>query len=318
MPEFVTLVLRDGLADVLSSASRTILEGESLPAYLPKRRWFAAKDRDIDEIRIARATPLPGTDLILAQVETTAGGTTDCYQVPLGIVWEDGGLPALQQQLAVARVRRGRRVGFLTDAFSLRDLPLALVEGLRTGRTLQTEDGEIRFRPTTRMEGFELPPDIEIQWLATEQSNSSLVLGDKLVLKVIRRIRPGIHPEAEMGRHLTEHGVGNIAPLFGEVVRIGADGTIPPSRPSRRMPRRSSAGSRRRGSRSTARSPRSPRCATGRMPRRSKRRSGCWPAGTSWPGWSSAWPKRAGGRCRPGSMATSISARCWWRRATPI
>jgi maltose alpha-D-glucosyltransferase/alpha-amylase len=50
------------------------------------------------------------------------------------------------------------------------------------------------------------------------------VLGDKLVLKVIRRIRPGIHPEAEMGRYLTEHGAGNIAPLFGEVVRIGADG----------------------------------------------------------------------------------------------
>jgi maltose alpha-D-glucosyltransferase/alpha-amylase len=224
MPEFVTLVLRDGLADVLSPVSRKILEDESLPAYLPKRRWFAAKDRRIDEIRIAKATALPGTDLMLAQVEATAGGTTDCYQVPLGIAWEDGGLPALQQQLAVARVRRGRRVGFLTDAFSIRDFPLALIDGLRTGRTVPTEDGEIRFRPTSRMEGFELPPDIEIQWLSAEQSNSSLVLGDKLVLKVIRRIRPGIHPEAEMGRYLTEHGAGNIAPLFGEVVRIGADG----------------------------------------------------------------------------------------------
>jgi len=224
MPEFVTLVLRDGLADVLASASRQILEGESLPAYLPKRRWFAAKDKPIDEVRIARATPLPGTDLILAQVETTAGGTTDCYQIPLGIAWEDGGLAALQQQLAIARVRRGRRVGFLTDAFSLRDLPLAFIEGLRTGRTLPTDDGEIRFRPTTRMEGFDLPADIEIRWLSAEQSNSSLILGDQLVFKVIRRIRPGIHPEAEMGRYLTEHGAGNIAPLFGEVVRIGADG----------------------------------------------------------------------------------------------
>ncbi|WP_225765482.1 maltose alpha-D-glucosyltransferase [Inquilinus sp. Marseille-Q2685] len=225
MPEFVTLVLRDGLADVLSPASRKILETESLPAYLPKRRWFAAKDRRIDEIRIAKATPLPGTELMLAQVEATAGGTTDCYQVPLGIAWEDGSLPALQQQLAVARVRRGRRVGFLTDAFSLRDLPLALVNGLQTGQTLPAEDGEIRFLPTTRMEGFELPPDVDVQWLAAEQSNSSLVLGgDKLVLKLLRRIRPGIHPESEMGRYLTEHGATNIAPLFGEVVRIGADG----------------------------------------------------------------------------------------------
>lgn len=224
MPEFVTLVLRNGVTDVLSPASRQILETESLPAYLPKRRWFAAKDRHIDGIRIATAVPLPGTELMLTQVEATAGGTTDCYQLPLGIVWEDGSLPALQQQLAIARVRRGRRVGFLTDGFSLRDLPLALVDGLRTGRPIPTDDGEIRFLPTTRMQGFELPPDAEIHWLAAEQSNSSLVLGDQLVLKLLRRIRPGVHPEAEMGRYLTEHGAANIAPLFGEAVRIGADG----------------------------------------------------------------------------------------------
>ena len=224
MPEYVTLVLRDGLADILASAPRLLLESESLPAYLPMRRWFAAKDQRIDQVRIASATPVPGTDLMLVQVEATAGGKTDRYQIPLGIAWEESGLPALQQQLALARVRRGRRVGFLTDAFSLRGLPLGIVDGLRQSRTVPVGDGEIRFLPTSRMAELDLPEDVEIRWLATEQSNSSLILGEALVLKVMRRIRTGIHPESEMGRYLTDHGATAIAPLFGEVVQTDADG----------------------------------------------------------------------------------------------
>jgi maltose alpha-D-glucosyltransferase/alpha-amylase len=52
-----------------------------------------------------------------------------------------------------------------------------------------------------------------------------MILGDALVLKIIRRINPGIHPEVEMTRHLTAAGYGNAAPLLGEVVRVSADGT---------------------------------------------------------------------------------------------
>jgi maltose alpha-D-glucosyltransferase/alpha-amylase len=64
-----------------------------------------------------------------------------------------------------------------------------------------------------------------IRRLSAEQSNSSMILGDAVVLKIIRKISPGIHPEAEMTRHLTAAGFGNTAPLLGEVVRVAADGT---------------------------------------------------------------------------------------------
>jgi maltose alpha-D-glucosyltransferase/alpha-amylase len=43
-------------------------------------------------------------------------------------------------------------------------------------------------------------------------------------LKLVRRIVPGIHPEAEMTRRLTHVGYGNSAALWGEVVRMDTDG----------------------------------------------------------------------------------------------
>ena len=66
-----------------------------------------------------------------------------------------------------------------------------------------------------------------MQWLSAEQSNTSLIVGDVAMLKMFRRVAGGPHPEAEMGRYLTEHGFANIAPLLGEVVRVDADGDAP-------------------------------------------------------------------------------------------
>ena len=70
-----------------------------------------------------------------------------------------------------------------------------------------------------------VPPDAEINWLSAEQSNSSLIVGDVAMLKLFRRVAAGPHPEAEMGRYLTEQGFANTAPLLGEVVRVDPDGT---------------------------------------------------------------------------------------------
>jgi len=61
-------------------------------------------------------------------------------------------------------------------------------------------------------------------WLAAEQSNSSLIVDDAVMLKIFRRVAAGNHPEAEMGRYLTQHGFTNSPLLLGEVVRIDEQG----------------------------------------------------------------------------------------------
>ncbi len=227
LPEYATLVMRAGLADILNIQGRGVLEREALPAYLPKRRWFASKTERLEGVRLAYAAPMPGTGggVMFAEVEAALPGRAERYVLPLGVAWEDETSGALAQQLALTRVRRGARVGYLTDAFALDALTRGMIAGLRDHAVVPLDDGELRFVPTSMMAELALTDDAEIRRLSAEQSNSSLIVGDALVLKLVRRVLAGVHPEAEMTGYLTERGFGNTAPLFGEVVRVDADGT---------------------------------------------------------------------------------------------
>jgi maltose alpha-D-glucosyltransferase/alpha-amylase len=221
MPEYQTIVLRGRLADALL-AGRTTLEHDILPAYLAKRRWFALKDQALLATRVASIVALPHAEqeLLLAEIETETQGDSVSWLLPLAIAWEDRQTGPLPLQLALARVRRGPRVGLLTDGFALPELANAILTGLASG----TNAGEVRFEPTSRMAEITIPPDADMKWLSVEQSNSAMIVGDVAILKLFRRVSAGPHPEAEIGRYLTEQGFSNIAPLLGEVVRFDADG----------------------------------------------------------------------------------------------
>jgi maltose alpha-D-glucosyltransferase/alpha-amylase len=73
---------------------------------------------------------------------------------------------------------------------------------------------------------LDLPMDAEIEWPRAEQSNSSCVVDRKAVIKLFRRVTPGIHPEVEMGRVLTQRGFTGIPPLLGEVTRRDSEAAI--------------------------------------------------------------------------------------------
>jgi maltose alpha-D-glucosyltransferase/alpha-amylase len=93
----------------------------------------------------------------------------------------------------------------------------------RDGRT-RAINGEVRFLSTPALQTVALPANVEIRRISAEQSNSSLVIGDLMVLKVIRKLSKGVHPEAEMGRFLTLNGFENTPAMLGEVSRCSDDG----------------------------------------------------------------------------------------------
>jgi len=223
MPDYQTFVMRRGLTEALIAA-RTSFEHDVLPPYLAKRRWYAMKDQTLKAARLALLTPLPDPDLVLAEIETDTSAGTARWLLPLGVAWEDRPPAPLPAQLALARVRRGPRVGLLTDAFALSELALGIMNGLARSSTIRSDDGELRFLPTAVMHDITVPPDAEMNWLSAEQSNSSVIIGDVAILKLFRRVSDGPHPEAEMGRYLTDQGFSGAAALLGEMVRVGADG----------------------------------------------------------------------------------------------
>ena len=234
--DFNTLVLRNGAADLLRAPARDLLEREALPAYLVQRRWYAGKAEQVPQTRIDIAVELGGTPrpMLLAEIVADTGQDsehgTDRYVLPLGFVAEDEATSALPEQLALARVRRGRRVGLLTDAFALPDFVFRVIALIGQNAKLACSDGDIHFISNPRMQQIGadnvLSAPAEVRYLSVEQSNSSVVVGNFAMLKLIRRCLPGIHPEVEMGTYLTNAGYGNIAPMLGEVTRIDSQGML--------------------------------------------------------------------------------------------
>jgi maltose alpha-D-glucosyltransferase / alpha-amylase len=226
LPELITLVFRHDVAELLEPESRQIIEGEILRQYLLRRRWFAAKDQKAMDLTITRADLIHSEtgDFVAFEVTATFDGRTDQYFLPVGIVWEGDSSSAIVQQLALARVRHRRRTGFLTDAFAIDSLPRAALEGLALERAAPLKDGEFRWIKTSEPSP-QLPEDLDILRLSAEQSNTSLIVSDIAVLKIIRRVSPGIHPQTEMAGYLTERGFKSIPALLGELVRVDSAGT---------------------------------------------------------------------------------------------
>ncbi len=228
LPEFVTVVLRNSLVQALKTNAQDLIEKDTLPQYILKRRWFGLKDQKIETVQLASSVDIGDRDqeILLSEVEVKSGGATSRWLLPMSILWDEEAGAALPSRLALARVRRGRRPGLLTDAFSLPAFAHRFVECLADGKSYKGDFGSLQFRPTeARRAQLEAAKNADVNWLAAEQSNSSLTVGDVLMLKIYRRISPGIHPEAEMSRFLTERGFANAPPLLGDVVRIAPDGT---------------------------------------------------------------------------------------------
>jgi maltose alpha-D-glucosyltransferase/alpha-amylase len=60
---------------------------------------------------------------------------------------------------------------------------------------------------------------------SAEQSNTSILYGHKLILKLFRRLQPGENPDVEIGRFLTEVAhFPHIAPFMGEITMTPASG----------------------------------------------------------------------------------------------
>jgi maltose alpha-D-glucosyltransferase/alpha-amylase len=214
--ERYTFVLRPELCDIARGANRGVLEKDILPSYVPQRRWFGAKDEAITAVALAWTTPLPGvTDLLLGAIAVTTASGTMRYALPFGIVWEGEQPGRFASNLALARVRRGREVGMLTDGFAVETFSRSIVLGMTEGAKVPIGDNaELRF---ASYPGFDLDPETPPHWLAAEQSNSTLVLGETAVIKLLRKISPGVHPEIEMVRHLSEGGFAHVPPVLGDV-----------------------------------------------------------------------------------------------------
>ena len=200
---------------------RTMLEHQILPDFLATRRWFAGKGRPMVAARLTEqdewTTPDGSWLLGFAQVEF-ADGQTQNYALPLALAWEDSDverMPALRY-CTLAQVRQHARVGVVYDAFWDSAFCRSIVKAMGSDLVLPVHGGRLAF---THTGAFAEAGGVEVRSArhpSFEQSNSIVILDEKLVLKCYRRLRQGINPEIEVGRFLTDVSpYPNIAPVLG-------------------------------------------------------------------------------------------------------
>jgi len=123
-----------------------------------------------------------------------------------------------QNPSALAAVRRGPREGSLLDAAADPGFVALVLENLRAARTIEADHRRIEFAPTASFPKDVLVAIEEVRAVDTEQSNTTVLVGTDYVVKLFRRLEPGLNPEIEVGHFLTETvAFPHAPPLLGTV-----------------------------------------------------------------------------------------------------
>jgi maltose alpha-D-glucosyltransferase / alpha-amylase len=211
---------------------RTQLEERALPGYIANQRWFAAKGAAIRRAVLADYAEwnAPNGSFLLAlfNVETDQGNAP--YFVPLTLAFEDAEETRWARLLpaAMARVRQQATVGVLADALADEIFCRRLVEAFESRQEISLQQGTVRFTPTRAFAEIRGDAEAELALGAprTQGSNTSVRLGERLFLKAYRHLHPGMSPELEIGRFLTEVAqFPNIVPIAGSAEYCDASGT---------------------------------------------------------------------------------------------
>ncbi|MET8472391.1 phosphotransferase [Streptomyces sp. NPDC006422] len=188
------LIERDDVRPALLGSSLNALLGR----WLPRQRWYAGRGRRITEVSVAAATALtPECFHLLVRVREAGEQDEAYYQLILGAAADP---PPRLWQHAIGQVD-GPTGGALMvyDAVHDHRVAILLLDRIRQGgRT-----GVLRFESFPRTS---VPADLTPRVMSAEQSNTSIVYGDRLILKLFRRIQRGINPDLEVTAGLARWG----------------------------------------------------------------------------------------------------------------
>lgn len=230
MSQFETLDFSEGWESLERVQTRQQLEVRVLPGYLSKQRWFASKGTAINRVELASRFVLAGRggEWLLAVFRTHLdGGRSEEYFIPLAVAWnsQPGNPPSADSSAVLASVRRGGQSGTLQEALPEPRFVADVVQAAGEQKTLTSPGGVLQFSHTHAYLPLQEEDEQRIRSLGAEQSNSSILIAKKMVLKAYRKLEHGIQPELEMGRYLTDVArYPNTPPLMASVEQLDNDG----------------------------------------------------------------------------------------------
>jgi maltokinase len=186
---------------------------DDLRNWIGQARWFAGKGRDWHLSGVRRVGALPGApdglqvaiDLAEVTYPSSSGDETDLYQLPLAFYAQP------QDRLSHALIGEWDDEdfghAFVYDALHDRQ-SMALWLAAFAAPPTSAERGQLGFH---RVPGHELDLEAHSTLFSGEQSNASVAFGEDSLMKVFRKVTPGVNPDIAIHRVLTEAGTSHVA-----------------------------------------------------------------------------------------------------------
>ena len=205
-----------------------------LPDFLPRQRWFGSKTRTIASTSVTDWSPVQAASsagkigdgkalIALAILEVSyTDGDPEIYLLPLTLLFGNAAVSFREAtpNAIVGSVLAPDGNGVLADAMYTDEAASALLDLISHAGELPMRSGALRGEPSSIFAGLRgdtasaLPP----RRSSAEQSNTSIFFGDRLIMKLFRRLQFGPNPDVEIGRYITEHSAfRNIAPFGGSI-----------------------------------------------------------------------------------------------------
>ena len=202
--------------ELILGESREQLE-EVLPAYLRTRRWFRGKAREVSSVGVVQALPVAvgAREVLVTLVEVRyLDRDSEIYVMAIGFAETERArsMTASDPDSILLSIRNR---GVLYEAATDEAFVNVLIDGVGRRRRWRGKGGDLvgsRTRSFGELRGTDGP--LRATALRGEQTNTSVNLGDRLLLKLFRKLEPGVNPDLEIGRHLTERTSFRQVPLL--------------------------------------------------------------------------------------------------------
>ena len=203
------------IEDLLAGPGLEILE-QRLVSYLPQQRWFGAKSRTIHTVRVADSARFPSLDAAALYLQITYDDAgTDTYQLPLALATAEH---TINRTAIITTFNTPTGTATVYDALADEHVRQAILSLIETGGTLPSQSGTLQGHKSTAFAAARGADPLPSRTGSAEQSNTSILYGHRLILKLFRRLQPGKNPDTEIGRFLTETArFTRIAPFLGDI-----------------------------------------------------------------------------------------------------
>jgi len=212
-------VLVTGIDDLLAGQGLSFLL-DRLVTYLPRQRWFGAKSKTVKSVAVLDYARLSGLNAALFYLEISfEDGSCDVYQLPLSITsGEELEKVQADPNRTLAAVSTPVGSAIVHDGLEREDVRQAIMNLIQNNSQLCTPSGTLHGRKSSTFYSVRGAEPLSSRTGSAEQSNTSILYGHKLIMKLFRRLQPGENPDTEIGRFLTETAHFTcIAPFLGDI-----------------------------------------------------------------------------------------------------